>query len=73
MFVSEGLKNLIIFLLYNQYFINRNEVKNIAGLKIKYVGKGLAVLLIEAPPSKYGIVLPIISSGFGNNSMKLSN
>jgi hypothetical protein len=33
-----------------------------AGLKIKYVGKTLAVLLIDAPPSKYGIVLINISS-----------
>tara|TARA_B100001027_G_scaffold117525_1_gene81142 strand:+ start:1254 stop:1376 length:123 start_codon:yes stop_codon:yes gene_type:complete len=39
-----------------------------AGLKIKYVGKTLAVLLIEAPPSIYGIVLCIICSLFGNSS-----
>ena len=40
-----------IDLLYNQYLINKYEVINIAGLNIKYVGKTLAVLLIEAPPS----------------------
>ena len=42
-----------------------------AGLKIKYVGKTLAVLLIDAPPSIYGIVLCIICSLFGNSSWKL--
>ena len=47
----------IIFLLYSQYLIKRYDVRNIAGLNINQVGKGLAVLLIEAPPSKYGNVL----------------
>ena len=60
-------KYSIILLLYNQYLINRNEVMNIAGLKINQDGYGLAVLLIEAPPSIYGIVLWIISSWFGKN------
>jgi hypothetical protein len=49
-------------LLYTQYLINKNVVKNIEGLKINQVGYGLAVLLIDAPPSKYGKVLWIISS-----------
>ena len=41
----------IISLFANQYFTKKNEVKNIAGLKIRYVGNTLAVLLIEALPS----------------------
>ena len=39
-----------------------------AGLKIKYVGNTLAVLLIDAPPSMYGIVKWIICSLFGKRS-----
>ena len=48
--------------------INKKDVKNIAGLKINQAGYGLAVLLIEAPPSKYGKVLWITSPWFGKSS-----
>ena len=34
-------KWIIMFLFHNQYLINKYEVKNIAGLKIQYVGKTL--------------------------------
>ena len=44
-------KWLMISLLNNQYFINKKDVKNIAGLNINHEGYGLAVLLIDAPPS----------------------
>jgi hypothetical protein len=36
--------------------IKQYAVINIAGLNIKYVGKTLAVLLMEVPPSMYGNV-----------------
>ena len=52
LYLFSGSIKEIIFLLYIQYFISRKEVINIAGLNTKYVGKTLAVLLIEAPPSK---------------------
>ena len=43
--------SLLINKIIETYLINKKEVKNIAGLKIKYVGKTRAVLLIDAPPS----------------------
>tara|TARA_Y100001954_G_scaffold179678_1_gene191220 strand:+ start:553 stop:678 length:126 start_codon:yes stop_codon:yes gene_type:complete len=36
---------------------------NIAGLKSKYIGKFLTVLLIETPPSRYGKVGSIGTPG----------
>ena len=35
----------------SKYFINKKEVKNIAGLNINELGYGRTVRLIEAPPS----------------------
>tara|TARA_Y100000591_G_scaffold271995_1_gene247331 strand:+ start:343 stop:534 length:192 start_codon:yes stop_codon:yes gene_type:complete len=46
----------MIFFVLNQYCIKKYDVINIAGLKSKFIGKFLTVLLIETPPSKYGNV-----------------
>ena len=37
---------------------------NIAGLKSRYIGKFLTVLLIDTPPSKYGNVGKIGTPGY---------
>ena len=75
------LRNNIIFLFNYRFFFRDileiinlvpnaksvyKDVKIINGLKTSQDGYGLAVLLIEAPPSKYGNVLCNISTLFGN-------
>ena len=50
------VKFIILFVLSNKLEINKIDANIIEGLKIKYVGYVLAVLLIDTPPSIYGNV-----------------